>query len=303
MSLKTLRPHKHKKLEFFIADDVDVSTFRDEIASMEHPFFALKAGDTKIREYKNGNVIIIVRPAAEIGLATVFDKDIWIYAISKLQEAINNNQDISRTIAFTPYDFFVTTNRDKSGRAYDDLKKALSRLSGTRIQTNIIYSEDNKKTIDFGLIDKWEIIEKKKGKLEIGMVEVTLPDWLYHAITKTKVLKINSDYFRIRKAIDRRLYEISRKHCGNQHEFVILLSKLHAKVGSSSPLKRFRQDIKKISISNDLPDYEIMFDHNTDKVTFKNRNQNTPQAELSRKREKGKKEIFKIKNNLSKKSL
>lgn len=93
------------------------------------------------------------------------------------------------------------------------MKKALSRLSGTRIQTNIIYSEDNKKTIDFGLIDKWEMLEKKKGKLEIGMVALTLPDWLFHAVTKTKVLKINSDYFRIRKAIDRRLYEISRKHC------------------------------------------------------------------------------------------
>lgn len=81
--MKTLRPHKHKELEFFIADDIDVSTFRDEIASMEHPFFALKEGDIKTREYKNGNVTVTVTPNA-YGLATVFDKDIWIYAISKL---------------------------------------------------------------------------------------------------------------------------------------------------------------------------------------------------------------------------
>jgi hypothetical protein len=45
-NLKTLRPHKHKQLEFFIADDVEISTFRDEMASMEHPFFAMKGGDT-----------------------------------------------------------------------------------------------------------------------------------------------------------------------------------------------------------------------------------------------------------------
>ncbi|WP_180558387.1 replication initiator protein A [Arsenophonus endosymbiont of Apis mellifera] len=296
-NLKTLRPHKHKQIEFFIADDIDICTFRDEIASMEHPFFALKAGDTKARVYRNGNVTVTVEPPAR-GIATIFDKDIWIYSISKLQEAKNNNQPISRIVCFTPYDFFLTTNRDKSGRAYDDLKKALSRLSGTRIQTNIVYSEDSQETIEFGLIDSWRIVEEHKGKLEIGMVEVTLPDWLYQAITKTKVLQISPDYFRIRKAIDRRLYEIARKHCGNQHEFVIALEKLHLKTGSTAALSKFKFNIKQLSKTNDLPDYEVLYDPSSDKVTFKNRNQNTPKADASRKREKGKKEIFKMKKSL-----
>ncbi len=177
----------------------------------------------------------------------------------------------------------------------------MDRLSGTRITTNIVYSEDKQESIGFGLIDSWRILEEKKGKLDIGMVEVTLPDWLYQAITKTKVLQISPDYFRIRKAIDRRLYEIARKHCGSQHEFTIFLENLLKKTGSSTALKYFRSEIKKLSISNDLPDYEILFDPTTDKVTFKNRNQNTPQAEASRKREKGKREVHKIKKNLLKK--
>ncbi|HGJ5869555.1 MULTISPECIES: replication initiator protein A [Arsenophonus] len=294
-NLKTLRPRKHE-IDFFIADEIELSSFRDEMASMEHPFFALKAGDTKVREYKNGFTKVTVRPAAEIGLATVFDKDIWIYAISKLQEAINNNQPISRTVCFTPYDFFVTTNRSKSGKGYDDLKKALRRLKGTTIETNIIYSEEKQESIGFGLIDSWRILDEKKGQLDVGMIEVTLPDWLYQALHKKKMLKISPDYFRIRKAIDRRLYEIARKHCGNQGEFTISLEKLHLKTGSTSLLKMFRHNLKQLAQTNDLPDYEVLFDPSTDKVTFKNRNRNTPQAEVSRKREKGKKEIYKIIN-------
>ncbi|WP_334473233.1 replication initiator protein A [Arsenophonus sp. PmNCSU2021_1] len=295
--MKTLRPHKHKELQFFIADEVGICSFRDEVASMEHPFFALKGGDTKTREYKNENVTVKIKPTSD-GLATVFDKDIWIYVISKLQEAINSGLPISRTITFTPYDFFVTTNRSTSGIGYRELKKALLRLRGTTIETNIIYSEDKEETVIFGLIEKARILEEKKGKLDIGMVEVTLPDWLYQAITKTKVLKISPDYFRIRKAIDRRLYEIARKHCGSQSEFLISLEKLHLKTGSSSNKREFKRLVKNLCVTNDLPDYEIFLDNSTDKVTFKNRNQNTPQAEASRKREKGKKEVYKLKKTL-----
>ena len=269
--MKTLRPHRHKQLKFFITDNVEITTYRDEIASMEHPFFALKAGDTKTRKYKNGNIIITVESTGR-GLATIFDKDIWIYSISKLREAMNHNLETNRTIAFTPYNFFINTNRDKSGRAYEDLKKALSRLSGTRIQTNIIFSEGDQETVDFGLVDNWRIIEKKRGYLESGMVEITLPQWLYQAVTKTKVLQISPDYFRIRKAIDRRLYEIARKHCGNQSKFILSLNKLYLKSGSSSTLKEFKRKLRLLISSNDLPDYALSYNTNTNNVIFKNRN-------------------------------
>ena len=266
--MKTLRPKKYTEQEFFIADEMAITSFRDELASMEHPFFALKGGDTKVREYKNGNVTVTVRPAAEIGLATVFDKDIWIYAISKLQQAIFEKKPISRIITFTPYDFFITTNRNKSGRSYEELRKSLERLAGTRVQTNILYSPEKQETENFGLIDKWRILEEKKGKLDIGMVEVTLPDWLYQGITQTKILKISSDYFRIRKAIDRRLYEIARKHCGYQKEFIISLELLHLKSGSSALLKMFRHNVKHLAKTNDLPDYTVSYDDEKDTVLF-----------------------------------
>lgn len=303
-NLKTLRPRKHE-LDFFIADEVELSlsSFRDEMASMEHPFFALKAGDTKVREYKNGSTTVTVRPAAEIGLATVFDKDVWIYAISKLQEAMNNNDPVSRTVCFTPYDFFVTTNRNKSGRAYQELEKTLDRLKGTTIKTNIVYSEEKQESIGFGLIDSWRIIEEKKGKMDIGMVEVTLPDWLYQALHKKKMLKISPDYFRIRKAIDRRIYEIARKHCGNQSEFTVYLEKLHLKTGSSANKAEFKRMLKNLAKDNDLPDYKIRYDTERDMVIFNNRNLTPEQEEKEQQREKGKREIYKLKNSLAEKRV
>lgn len=298
-NLKTLRPRKHE-IDFFIADEVELSSFRDEMASMEHPFFALKGGDTKVREYRNGNVTVIVKPTAD-GLATIFDKDVWIYVISKLQEAINNHQEISRTIFFTPYDFFVTTNRKKGGRAYNDFKKSLARLSGTRVETNIFHSGVKQESIGFGLIDSWRVIDEKKGNLDIGMIEVTLPDWLYQALQKKKMLKISSDYFRIRKAIDRRIYEIARKHCGKQGEFTISLEKLHLKTGSTALLKMFRHNIKQLAKANDLPDYSIRYDVKADMVIFNNRNLTPEQEEKEQQREKGKREIYKLKNSLASK--
>jgi plasmid replication initiation protein len=296
-NLKTLRPHKHYELDFFIADEMEISTFRDELASMEHPFFALKGGDTRDREYKNKNVTITIKPTSS-GMATIFDKDVWIYIISKLQEAINNHQPISRTVCFTPYDYFVTTNREIGGRTYKELEKALDRLRGTSITTNIQHSPEKEESRGFGLIDSWRIVGEKKGKLDIGMVEVTLPNWLYNAVTNTKVLKISADYFRIRKAIDRRLYEIARKHCGKQAEWIISLELLHLKTGSTAGKAEFKRSIKNLSKINDLPDYQIRYDADKDSVVFTNRYQDTPEAQASKKKETGKREIFKVKKKL-----
>uniref|UniRef100_UPI001583636F replication initiator protein A n=1 Tax=Candidatus Williamhamiltonella defendens TaxID=138072 RepID=UPI001583636F len=52
-------------------------------------------------------------------------------------------------------------------------------------------------------------------------------------------------YFRIRKAIDRRLYEIARKHCAHQGEFTIALEKLHLKTGSTA---LYHQHVRRFSL-------------------------------------------------------
>lgn len=297
--MTTLKPIKNQ-IEIFLADEVEISTIRDEIASMEHPFFALKSGDNRTREYRNGNITVTIR-STDLGIATIFDKDIWIYALSKLQYAINNGEKVNPKIYFTPYDFLVTTNREIGGRTYRDLEKALHRLKGTVITTNIKHSESKQETVSFGLIDSWRILEEKKGKLDIGMIEIILPSWLFEAVEKRKILKISMDYFRIRRAIDRRIYEIARKHCGNQYNFEISLEKLFLKSGSTASKAEFKRSIKNLARDNKLPDYEVIFDNDREIVVFKNRSPNIKEAEKMENFKRGRRKIGAIKNLINNK--
>lgn len=270
---KHLAPIKHKQKDFFIADLFDTVRFKDDIASMEHPLFALKAGDTKARYYEYDNTKIVIRPNVEIGLATIHDKDIWLYCISKLIQAINDGKEISRTVRFTIYDYLVTTNRATSGSQYEFTKYSLERLKGTSITIERII--DNRRLANgFGLIDSWKIVEQKDGRML--RVEVTLPEWLYQSITAKKVLTISSDYFRLRKPLDRRIYELARKHCGNGSQWAFNLDTLHKKTGSTGTLAKFRMNIKSLVSTNELPDYHVHYDHDKDQVIFKKREDQLP---------------------------
>ena len=263
-----LAPSRHPQRDFFIADIMDVS-IKDDMASMEHPLFALKAGDMRVRTYERNGNSITIKPGHD-GCATIFDKDVWIYCISQLMEAINRGRgDVSRTVRFTAYDFLVATNRDTSGRAYERMGDSLERLSGTRIETNIA-TDGYRERGFFGLIDSGRIVENKETGKAVA-VEVTLSDWLFRSVMAKNVLTLSRDYFRIRKPIDRRIYELARKHCGAQKSWQCSVKVLHEKCGSTAPLRNFRVAIKELAEANDLPDYSISLNSDTDVVTFSRR--------------------------------
>ena len=111
-------------------------------------------------------------------------------------------------------------------------------------------------------------------------VEVTLPDWLYRSVQASQVLTLSPDYFRIRKPLDRRIYELARKHCGSQPKWRVALAILHEKSGSTSPLRNFRGDIKKLAESGEMPDYRLDYDAQADAVTFYSRGEKGHLAQL-----------------------
>jgi plasmid replication initiation protein len=260
-----LSPYRHRQLDFFVADILDAAP-KDDMASMEHPLFALKAGDKRVRIYERNGSTVTVKPGYD-GCATIHDKDLWIYCISHLVEAINRGrEDVGRVVRLTAYDFLVATNRRTDGDSYKRMGDALARLKGTVIETNI-ETDGQRERAGFGLIDSWRVIERDHDDRMVA-IEITLPDWLWRSVKAKHVLTLSPDYFRLRKPLDRRIYELARKHCGAQPKWCVSLKTLLEKSGSTAPLRNFRGDIKKLSESNELPDYRVAFNGEADTVTF-----------------------------------
>jgi len=78
------------------------------------------------------------------------------------------------------------------------------------------------------------------------------------------VLTLSPDYFRLRKPLDRRIYELARKHCGAQASWRVTVATLHEKSGSTGGLRKFRLNVKTLAETDELPDYRVTFDHDDD---------------------------------------
>jgi plasmid replication initiation protein len=253
--LNPLLPNRHPNQDLFICDWGEVIP-KSDIASMEHPLFTLSTKpDKAIRHYAHNENTVTITPSV-LGLATIHDKDILIYCISQLMAGINQGEKPNRRIRFRAHDLLITTNRPTGGESYIRLNQAFSRLSGTLIETNI---KTNKTEINekFHILDHVKTIYSTPNSKRMVEMEVTLSEWLYNSVLGQEVLSINRMYFRLRKPIDRRIYEIARKHCGKQQQWQIGLDNLHKKVGSASTLKKFKEIINHLVRFGHLPDYRI----------------------------------------------
>ena len=240
--------------DFFVCDFFGVSPKHD-LASMEHPIFSLSTRpDRRILEYRHNDVEVTVTPSVR-GRATIFDADILIFCISQLMAALNAERPIARRLTLTAHDLLLATGRETSGDSYRRLKEAFERLAGTRITTNIAIGAHDI-TTGFGLIESWEIVRKTRAGRMVS-VSVTVSDWIYQAVLNRSVLTLNRDYFGLRKPLERRIYELARKHCGQQRMWQVSLEVLLKKTGSNSPRRVFRAMVRDIIQADGLPDYRL----------------------------------------------
>ena len=266
-----LLPQRHTEPDMFVCDILD-ATPKSDRASMEHPLFSLSVKkDMAAFEYEQGNVKVKITPAAQEGRANVFDRDILIYVLSQLMAAKNDGHEIGRRVQISAHDLLKATNRHTTGQAYATLRRALTRLQFTQIETNIHDAGVGEwRSISF-ITDAKIVKEDATGRLL--SVELEMGDWLVKAIENQNVLTLHKAYFQLRKPLERRLYELARKHCGKQDIWRIGLDKLQHKTGSTSTSKEFKRLVKTIckadEASSHMPDYHFRLLHDVLEVSPK----------------------------------
>lgn len=245
-------PNTIDQLDLFVADIIDIAP-KGDLHSMEYPIFAISSKpDIEPFRYENanGNWLEII-PSIN-GRATIHDKDMLLYCFGQVAEAMNRGKEVTRRIKITAYDYLISTNRATDGKSYAGIADTLARLRGTTFLSNISNQEKKKGDV-FGLIDSGTMVTDKNGRLE--HIEVVLSEHLFASITNNRILTYNRDYFKLRSPYNRRMYELCRKHCGNQTYWEIGLETLYAKFGVKSELREFRRKIKELVKEQDIPDY------------------------------------------------
>lgn len=231
---------------------------RGERSVMDFPFFALsKVPVEKELEFKIGKLNIQIRPSAT-GIATMYDKEIILYVASLMAQAVSRGEEVDQNFTFTAHDFFrITGVARPSKRDYDRFTDALERLQGTQIKTNIQTGSKIEKGWFSWLSEATaEYAVMPNGEQQLRIVKVRLCPWLHRAIQLDgHIYHYNHDYFRL-GTIERRLYEIAHCHCeGDAIE--LPLAALALKVGSTAPLSKFKQHLKAVEASDDLPEYKV----------------------------------------------
>lgn len=250
----SLLPDRHPQKDFFILDIADVVP-KDDTASMEHPLFSLATKpDMRHLVYQNGENKLEIAPSI-LGLPTIKDKDILIFCISQLMHMKNRGEKIGKRVRFSARELSIATNRPVGGDHYKRLEQAFKRLQGTQFTTTIRTGKKPGVKI-FSLVDLAGFVMQEEN-WRLDYCEVVLSDWLMRALEANEVVTISNDYFRLRRPLERRIYEIARKHCGEQKKWQIGLANLQKKTGSNAPLKKFRLNIRQIIADDHMPFYRM----------------------------------------------
>ena len=247
-----------QQIDLFLDSLID-TPIKDDRALMEFPFFSLQKHPRYTPIVFEDRRVRIEITGGERGIATIWDKDVIIYVISLINDRIERGAPVSPSICFAAHDFLKLTGRGTSSTVYEQFKDTLFRLRSTTIKTSIV-SDGEAEERGFGWIDSYRIHRQdvRGGRKIMAAVEVKINDWMFRAIVKDRrILTIHPDYFGLKMALERRLYELARKHLGNQNVWSITLTRLQQKCGSESHIRQFKAMVMKVAQRDRLPEYHL----------------------------------------------
>lgn len=248
----TLHPIKNFLIDYSPKDSTEL---------MERPFFSLsKGGRRRLKpiEYESpdGSVWVRVTANPNYGMATIWDADILIAAISHIvaQRDAGSN-DVSGIFRTTPHALLKSIARGISKNDYIDLEAAIMRLRTTQVETNI--RAGGRKVAAFHYLGDMEGTGDE-GESSLKTLTLRVPDWLLEGLEKRNYVTLDEEYFKLTGGMQRAIYRMARKHAGAQKEgWTCRISLLYEKSGSDSAERLFAFRLRQMCEDDDLPRYAM----------------------------------------------
>lgn len=262
------KPKGDQQADFFVPTLYDVGT-RDSRGIMDVAVFRLSKKDHRPNsrityDLPDGHVTVT---SGVHGMASVWDYDIVLMAISHLTESMNRFREGKGEKPgpnFRPHvgDVLKFCRRDNGGKQKDSIVGALERLGSTFVSIERKKKVKNKSvTINEGenLIAKFSAITNDDtGKVEF--IEIKVADWMYREVTEGKnpdVLTVHPDYFLIDPGIGRFLYRLARRAAGKTTATWGFRT-IYERSGSTAQFFEFSRMLRGIIKANDLPEYWLL---------------------------------------------
>lgn len=261
-------PKGDEQPDFFVPTLYDVGT-KDSRSVMDVAVFRLskrdrRASDVMTFDLPDGTVQVSSGPA---GMASVWDYDLVLMAVSHLTEAVNRWKDGRGGRpgrAFRPHvaDVLKFLRRSDGGQQKANLVDACKRLNTTHVAIQRTKTKRSGKTVVVSegepLISSYKVVTNADtGTPEF--LEIEVPKWIYTEIVDGKspdVLTVHPDYFLIDLGLGRFIYQLARRAAGKT-DAKWGFRTLYVRSGSAGEFKEFCRLLRKLIAVNDLPEYTL----------------------------------------------
>ena len=221
---------------------------------MGYPFFSLGESRRLVPiRYQSLGVAIEVQGCAELGIATIWDADILIWAASQVLTARDERTGTSRLLLARPAEILQFIGRGHSLEDHDRLRQALDRLQSTTVSTTFRQLEGRRRH-RFSWIGEWK--EHTSAKGWPARISLALPDWLYLGLLDGSVsLAFDPIYFSLKGGLARWLYRLLSVRGSSAGHFELL--HLYGRSGMLVWAADFARHVRRIAVEQSLPGFHL----------------------------------------------
>ena len=247
-----------KELFAFTADAPFVSIKGLE-PLMGTSWFSMEKRRTKPIRHAYKNYWVEVEGSKKHGIATYWDQDILLFAISQIIGGQKRGEEVSRKVRFTGNDLFEFTGQKWVGaKSYEALLGALRRLHSTKIRTSL-NPTDTLAHAEKGInwIDSYTTMRARDNRTGF---EIILPDHVFEwASNKRNWLTLDRSYFDLMGGLERFLYLWGRKATGytNGDRWEESFASIYEKSASTAAITKFRYNLAQIIKRQSIIGYHL----------------------------------------------